>query len=261
MSYSPFDLTGQTALITGGTRGIGFGMAEALARAGAALVIWGFNPERTTGAGEALTAIGGRVRAMTVNVTDEDQVRAAMDESVEWAEGRIDTVIANAVAGRMEGRMSEFPTDRYREILAVNTDGFFFTVREACRHMVERGKAGRPGGCIIGLSSLAGFQGAANNGVYAATKGAVPAFINTIATEYSRFGVRANTIVPGWIATDRTETMRANPAYVEKVLPRIPLGRWGEPKDFGGIVVYLASEAAAYHTGDTIVIDGGYQVF
>jgi len=131
----------------------------------------------------------------------------------------------------------------------------------ACRHVAARAKAGAPGASLIGIGSLAGTQGAARNSVYAATKGAVPAVMNSIATEYARFGVRANTIVPGWIATDRTAERRADPAYSERVLPRIPARRWGEPEDFAGIAVYLASDASAYHTGDTIVIDGGYQVF
>jgi len=261
VAYDLFNLTGKTVLITGGNRGIGYGMAEAVAQAGAGVVIWGTNPERTPEAGKELRALGVPVLAQLVDVSDEARVNEAMDEAVEWAGGRIDTVIGNAVSPPLTGLISDFPAERYRKIMDVALDGFFFTMSAACRHMAQRGKAGNPGGSLIGVGSLAGITGAARNGVYAAVKGAVPALMNTLATEYSRFGVRANTIVPGWIATDRTEERRGEAAYVEKVLPRIPAGRWGEAKDFGGITVYLASDASAYHTGDTIIIDGGYAVF
>jgi NAD(P)-dependent dehydrogenase (short-subunit alcohol dehydrogenase family) len=261
MAFAAFDLTGKTALITGGNRGIGLGIATGLAQAGARIVTWGTNPEVMQAAGEALRAHGPAVLTQLVDVTDEDQVRRATDEAVEWAGGRIDTFVANAVAAPTTGPISDFPADDYRKVMSVNLDGFFWTMKYACRHVAARAKAGAAGASLIGLGSLAGSQGAARNGVYAATKGAVPAVMNTIATEYARFGVRANTIVPGWIATDRTAERRADPAYSERVLPRIPARRWGEPADFAGVAVYLASDAAAYHTGDTIVIDGGYQVF
>jgi len=261
MAFTAFDLTGKTALITGGNRGIGFGVAQGLAQAGARVVIWGTDPARTRAAGEELQAIGPAILTQLVDVSDEARVSRGVDEAVEWAGGRIDTFVANAVAGPTTGAVAEFPEEDYRKILAVNLDGFYWTVKHACRHVAARAKAGAPGASLIGIGSLAGSQGAARNSVYAASKGAVPAVMNSIATEYARHGVRANTIVPGWIATDRTAERRADPAYVERVLPRIPARRWGEPADFAGIAVYLASDAAAYHTGDTIVIDGGYQVF
>jgi len=134
-------------------------------------------------------------------------------------------------------------------------------LREAARHMVERAKGGDPGGSLIGVASLAGLEGAARNEAYSATKGALLAMMRSIAVEHARYGIRANAVAPGWIATDMTKGAQENPTFTEKVLPRVPMRRWGQPADFGGIAVYLASDASAYHTGDTFVIDGGYRVF
>jgi NAD(P)-dependent dehydrogenase (short-subunit alcohol dehydrogenase family) len=110
-------------------------------------------------------------------------------------------------------------------------------------------------------SSVSAVHGAPRNQAYAATKGAVIPMIRGIAVEYARYGVRANAILPGWIATDMTAGAQQNSGFSEKVIPRVPMRRWGEPEDFGGIAVYLASDASKFHTADTFVIDGGYTVF
>jgi NAD(P)-dependent dehydrogenase (short-subunit alcohol dehydrogenase family) len=260
MAYAPFNLKGKVALVTGGNRGIGFGMVEALAQAGADVVIWGSNAEYNAAAEGKLTGYGVRVKAQQVNVADEKAVAEGMEEAVA-AMGRVDTVIANAGIGGGAKSFSEFPTDVYRRVLSVNLDGVFFTLREASKHMVERAIAGDPGGSLIGVASLAAIEGAARNEAYAATKGAVISMIKSIAVEHARYGVRANSILPGWIATDMTAGAQASSAFAEKVIPRVPARRWGEPADFGGIAVYLASDASKYHSGDSFVIDGGYTIF
>ncbi|MDG2521076.1 SDR family oxidoreductase [Caulobacter segnis] len=260
MAYKPFDLSGKVALVTGGNRGIGFGMAEALAQAGADIVIWGSNAERNLEAEGKLNTLGVRVLAQKVDVSDEAQVVAAMAEAAA-SMGRIDSVFANAGVGYGAPSFVDMSTETYRKVLAVNLDGVFFTFREACRHMVERAKAGDPGGSIVGIASLAAIEGAARNEAYAATKGAVISMMKSVAVEHARWGVRANAILPGWIATDMTAGAQAAPAFAEKVIPRVPARRWGEPADFGGMAVYLASDASAYHSGDTLVIDGGYSIF
>jgi NAD(P)-dependent dehydrogenase (short-subunit alcohol dehydrogenase family) len=260
MAYQPFDLTGRTALVTGGNRGIGLGMASALAQAGADIVIWGSNAERNQAAEVELLKFGTRVKAQVVDVSQEDQVRQGMDEAVA-AMGRVDSVFANAGVGYGAPSFVEMKTETYRKTLAVNLDGVFFTFREACRHMVERAKGGDPGGSIVGVASLAAIEGAARNQAYAATKGAVISMMKSVAVEHARYGVRANAILPGWIATDMTQGAQDNPAFAEKVIPRVPARRWGEPADFGGIAVYLASGASSYHSGDTFVIDGAYSIF
>lgn len=260
MAYAPFDLTGKVALITGGNRGIGLGMAEALAQAGADIVVWGSNPERNREAEAKLTTLGVRVLAQAVDVSNEAAVAEAMAGAVE-AMGRVDAVFANAGVWSPPRPFTDIPVDDYRRVLAVNLDGVFFTFREACKHMVARAKAGDPGGSLVGTASLAAVDGAAFNEPYAATKGAVISLIKALAVEYARYGVRANAILPGWIATEMTTEPQDSEVFNDKVIGRVPLRRWGEPEDFGGVAVYLASRASAFHTGDCIVIDGGYAVF
>jgi NAD(P)-dependent dehydrogenase (short-subunit alcohol dehydrogenase family) len=248
------------ALVTGGNGGIGLGMAEAMAAAGASVVIWGTNEAKNEAALSTLKAHGGKVAAAKVDVASEQQVVAAMKLAVDEM-GRIDTVIANAGIGSPARSFLDITAEQYRKVLSVNEDGVFFTLREAARHMRERASKGDPGGSLIGVASLAAIEGAARNQHYAATKGAVISMMRAIAVEFARDGVRANAVLPGWIATDMTAGAQASPAFTEKVIPRVPARRWGEPKDFGGIAVYLASDASAYHSGDTFVIDGGYAIF
>ncbi|HEY2071788.1 MAG TPA: SDR family oxidoreductase [Rhizomicrobium sp.] len=258
--YKPFDLAGKVALVTGGNGGIGYGMAEALAMAGADVVIWGTNEGKNEAAQKALAAHGKRVTARKVNVGNEPEVVEGMQAAVAEM-GRVDCVIANAGIGGGAKSFSEMSLETWRRVHAVNAEGAFFTLREACRHMVERAGKGDPGGSVVGVASLAGLEGAARNEAYSATKGAVLAMMRSIAVEHARYGIRANSIAPGWIATDMTAGAQSSPAFAEKVIPRVPMRRWGEASDFGGIAVYLASDASKYHTGDTLVIDGGYLVF
>jgi len=260
MAYAPFNLAGKVALVTGGNRGIGLGMASAMAQAGADIVIWGSNADRNQAAEGELLKYGVRVKAQTVDVSNETQVAEAMVEAVE-AMGRVDSVFANAGVGFGSPSFVDMQTETYRKVLAVNLDGVFFTLREACRHMVDRAKSGDPGGSLVGIASLAAIEGAARNEAYAATKGAVISMIKSVAVEHARYGVRANAILPGWIATDMTAGAQGNSAFAEKVIPRVPARRWGEPADFGGMAVYLASDASSYHSGDTLIIDGGYSIF
>jgi NAD(P)-dependent dehydrogenase (short-subunit alcohol dehydrogenase family) len=152
MAYAPFDLSGKVALVTGGNRGIGFGMAEALALSGAAIALWGRDAERNAQAAEELAAHGGKVKAYAVDVADEQAVVAAMKQTAADF-GRIDTVVANAGVGYGSPSFVDMTTETYRRVLAVNLDGVFFTLREACRHMVERARGGdKAGGSLIGIA-------------------------------------------------------------------------------------------------------------
>lgn len=258
--YKPFDLTGKVALVTGGNRGIGLGLADALAQAGADIVIWGTNETRNAEAVESLKAHGTRVSASRIDVSQEAEVVDGMKDAVAKM-GRVDSVFANAGIGSVVPSFMGITADAFRKVHAVNEDGVFYTLREAAKHMTERAKAGDGGGSLIGVASLAGIEGAGRNQHYGATKGAVIAMMRGIAVELARYGIRANTIAPGWIATDMTQRSQESPAFAEKVIPRIPMRRWGKPEDFGGIAVYLASDASAYHTGDLFIVDGGYTVF
>lgn len=260
MAFKPFDLTGKVALVTGGNGGIGLGMAEGLAQAGAAVAIWGTNEAKNKAAEAALRAHGGKVLVQKVDVSSEAQVVEAMKATIQQM-GRIDTVIANAGVGSPARSFLDITAEQYRKVLAVNEDGVFFTLREAARHMRDRASKGDPGGSLIGVASLAAIEGAARNQHYAATKGAVISIIRGIAVEFARDGIRANAVLPGWIATDMTAGAQNSTAFTDKVISRVPSRRWGQPADFSGIAVYLASDASAYHSGDTFVIDGGYAIF
>src|ERR1700722_6275827 len=256
MAYAPFDLKGKVALVTGGNSGIGLGMADALAQAGADVVIWGTNPAKNQAAEVKLLESGVRVLAQLVNVADEAAVVAAMAEAVA-AMGRVDTVIANAGIGLGAPSYSEMSHDVWRRVMAVNLDGVFFTTRGACKHMVERAKGGDLGGSIMVTSSLSAISGAPRNEAYASAKGAVITMVKAIAVEHARYGVRANAILPGWSATEMTAGAQGSDVFNERVIGRVPSRRWGQPEDFGGIAVYLASDASRYHSGDSVIIDGG----
>lgn len=259
MAFAPFDLSGKVALVTGGNRGIGLGMAEGMAQAGAQIAIWGRDAKRNE---EAVTTLSkyGKVKGYAVDVSAEADVDKAFAATLADF-GRVDTVIANAGIGAAAPSFSEMSTETYRKVLSVNLDGVFFTLRAACRHIVDRAKMGDPGGSLVGIASLAAIEGQARGQHYAATKGAVVSMMKAIAVEHARYGVRANAVLPGWIATDMTEFAQNSSVFAEKVITRVPSRRWGKPEDFAGVAVYLASDASAYHSGDTFVIDGGYAIF
>ena len=255
--YKPFDLTGKVALVTGGNSGIGLGMAQAVAEAGADVAIWGTNSTKNAAAKAELAKTGRKVLALECDVSDEAAVDAAFAQTLREL-GRVDGCFANAgVAGKGTASFLEMTSDEWRRVLKVNLDGAFFTFRAAARHMVERGG----GGALVGTASMAAIEGAARSEHYAATKGGLISMIKALSVEFARHGVRANAILPGWIETDMTAKAIGNDKFASNVLPRIPVRRWGTGDDFGGIAVYLMSSASSYHTGDTFLIDGGYAIF
>ncbi len=255
--YTPFDLSGKVALVTGGNSGIGLGMARAVAQAGADVAIWGTNAAKNRAAKVELEATGRRVLALDCDVGEEAAVEAAMTETLRVL-GRLDGCFANAgVSGRGAPSFLAIAAEEWHRVLKVNLDGAFYTFRAAARHMVERGG----GGVLVGTASLAAIEGAARNEHYAATKGGLISMIRALAVELARHGIRANAILPGWIETTMTAGAIGNEKFASNVLPRIPMRRWGTGDDFGGIAVYLMSEASRYHTGDTFLIDGGYALF
>ena len=258
MAYKPFDLTGKVALVTGGNAGIGLGMADALAQAGAAVCIWGTNETKNAAAAEKLRVHGPKVLALTCDVGEEDAVEEAFASTVREL-GRVDACFANAgVSGRGEMKpFVEMTTEEWHRVTRVNLDGVFFTLRTAARHMIGSGR----GGSLVVTSSLAAISGPPRNQHYAASKGGVISMMHALAVELARHGIRANAIQPGWIDTPMTEKLLRWDKFADKVLPRVPLKRWGAPEDFGGVAVYLASDASRYHTGDTLLIDGGYTKF
>ena len=255
-----FELKGKVALVTGGNGGIGLGMAEGLAAADADVVIWGGKPEKNAAAEAKLKSYGRRVLAQRCDVADEGQVEACFAEALEQM-GRVDACFANAGVSQARAPLHELGTKEWRRVLSVNLDGAFFTLRAAARHMVDRAKRGDGGGRLVGMASTAAVHGAARAAAYAASKGAMVAVIRALAVEMARYGITANSILPGWIETGMTAAGIADAKFAGAVLPRIPLRRWGVKEDFAGIAVYLASDASRYHTGDRFVIDGAYTIF
>ena len=260
MKKGIFDLSEKVALITGGNGGIGLGMAEGLAECGASIAIWGRNKEKNEESKNLLSKYSIEVKTYEVDVSQEKEVINNV-KSVLNDFGRIDSVFANAGMNVFGGSFEEMDTDAYRKVLSVNLDGVFFTLRETTKHMVERAKNGDIGGSVVGVASLAGIEGAAKTQPYSASKGGIISMIKGIAVEHARYGIRANTILPGWIATDMTTINQNNQKFTDKVISRVPMRRWGEPKDFCGIAAYLASDASAYHSGDMFIVDGGYAIF
>ena len=255
--YKAFDLTGRTAVVTGGNGGIGYGMAQGLLQAGAHVVIWGSNPEKTAKAKAALAA-DGRVDAVVCDVGDEQQVENAWTESVRLVGGRVDSVFANAgVSSRGPTPIIKMDYEEFRRVQRINVDGVFFTFRAAARHMAEAGH----GGSLVATASTAAVEGAARNSHYGASKGAVTSMVRALAVELARHKVRVNSILPGWIVSDMTARSIGDEKFSGAVLPRIPARRWGTMEDFAGVAVYLASDASAYHTGEQFIIDGGYTKF
>ena len=260
MKKGIFDLSEKVALITGGNGGIGLGMAEGLAECGASIAIWGRNKEKNEESKNLLSKYSIEVKTYEVDVSQEKEVINNV-KSVLNDFGRIDSVFANAGMNVFGGSFEEMDTDAYRKVLSVNLDGVFFTLRETTKHMVERAKDGDIGGSVVGVASLAGIEGAAKTQPYSASKGGIISMIKGIAVEHARYGIRANTILPGWIATDMTTINQNNQKFTDKVISRVPMRRWGEPKDFCGIAAHLASDASAYHSGDMFIVDGGYAIF
>jgi NAD(P)-dependent dehydrogenase (short-subunit alcohol dehydrogenase family) len=256
-----FDLTGKVALVTGGNSGIGIGMASGLAQAGAKVIIWGTNLQKNRAAEEKLKAYGGEVLVEQVDVTSEQAVVDGVARAVKTM-GRVDFVAANAGVGGAGMAFGETTTQEWRRITTLNLDAVFWTFREACNHMTARAKAGDAGGSLLVTSSTSAIHGAPGNQAYASSKAGVCSLVRGIAVEYARYGIRANSILPGWIRSDLTAGLQGWDKFTDRVInSRVPLRRWGEPEDFAGIAVYLASDASRYHTGDEFVIDGGYTVY
>jgi NAD(P)-dependent dehydrogenase (short-subunit alcohol dehydrogenase family) len=257
--YKPFDLTGRGVVVTGGNGGIGYGMARALLASGARVAIWGSNAEKTGRAKASLAQECGdasRVHAFTCDVGDEAQVERAFEASVQ-ALGRVQACFANAGVSSKGTLLTEMTLEEFRRVQRVNVEGVFLTFRAAARHMAQHGQ----GGSLVATASTAAVEGAARNSHYGASKGAVTSMVRALAVELARHKIRVNSILPGWIVTDMTERSVQNPKFAEAVLPRIPARRWGEIDDFGGVAVYLASDASSYATGEQFLIDGGYTKF
>jgi len=258
---SIFDLSGRVAVVTGGNSGIGLGIAQALASCGCNVSIWGRNAEKNKAAAASMAKGPGKVDTRICDVSDPASVGNAMAATLD-AFGRVDGCFANAgIGGGGRRPFIERTEEEWRKMFATNLDGVFHVFQAAARHMTERAQSGDAFGRLVATSSLASLFGTARNEHYAATKASINALCRALAVELARYGVTANAILPGWIRSDMTAKIMADDKFVGAVMPRIPVRRFGEPSDFGGIAVYLMSKASSYHTADCFVIDGGYTAF
>ena len=251
-----FDLTGHVALVTGGNGGIGLGMAEGLASHGADVAIWGTNPAKNAAAAERLRAYGRGVLDLVCDVGDHDAVIEATRATAERF-GHIDSCFVNAGVGGQAPSFVGMTEDEWRRVMRVNLDGAFYTAQESVKQMVAQGT----GGSVVFTTSGSALYGQQRGQHYGGSKGALIAMMKGIAVEHARHGIRSNAILPGWIESEMTAPALGWDTFVSKVLPRVPMRRWGSPEDFSGVAVYLASRASTYHTGDVITIDGGYHSF
>jgi NAD(P)-dependent dehydrogenase (short-subunit alcohol dehydrogenase family) len=250
-----FDLTGKVAVVTGGNRGIGLGIGRGLAKAGATISIWSRDEERNARAAAELRALGATVDTQCCDVSLEADVRRCTEATVEDL-GRIDISFANAGYGAYHQPL-EMSLEDWRSVLAVNFDGAFLTLRDAARHMKERGGGGK----LIAISSISEIFGAPKQTNYAAGKAGLSAMVRSLAVELARYDIQVNSILPGWISTEATSLAQKSDPINQVVMKRTPARRWGTPDDLEGIAVYLASKASNFHTGDSIRVDGGYSVF
>lgn len=250
--FDLFKLDGKTALVTGCKRGIGLAMAQALAEAGADIIGVSKTLEpKGSEVEQSVTALGRKFSAYTCDFSDRAAVRAFADQ-VNAKHSVIDILINNA-GTILRKPAAEHPDDYWDEVINTNLNAQWTLAREIGKHMVERGS-----GKIIFTASLLTFQGGITVPGYAASKGAIGQLTKALANEWAGKGVNVNAIAPGYIATDNTTALRADPVRNPAILARIPAGRWGQPEDFKGATVFLASSASNYVSGEILVVDGGW---
>lgn len=247
-----FNLEGKSALVTGCNRGIGRSMAAGLAKAGADIIgVSSTMPVRDSDVEKEICALGRSFTPYAADLTDRDAIYRLLGR-LKSEQRQIDILINNA-GMILRAPAAQHSDEYWDKVLSINLDAAFILARELGREMLSR-RSGK----IIFTCSLLSFQGGINVPSYAATKGALASLVKALANEWAGQGVNVNGIAPGYISTDNTEALRNDPARSKAILDRIPAGRWGEPADFEGPVVFLASAASDYVHGTILTVDGGW---
>jgi NAD(P)-dependent dehydrogenase (short-subunit alcohol dehydrogenase family) len=250
MSSGLFDLSGQVAIVTGTSRGLGQQMARALARAGADLVLTSRHRDSLAPFEAEIHAMGRRAISLELDVRKLESIQN-MAKSAEQAFGQIDILVNNAGCNVRKPAL-DVTWDDWNLILETNLRGSFFAAQAVAPGMIAR-RYGR----IINMGSVTSVAGYAGLGPYGASRGGTRQLTMSLADDWGRFGITVNCIAPGWFRTDQNKVMYENPEWVEYLCDRIPVKRPGKPEDLDGAIVFLASESSRYVTGQTLLVDGG----
>jgi NAD(P)-dependent dehydrogenase (short-subunit alcohol dehydrogenase family) len=247
---SIFDLTGRVAMVTGASRGLGQTFARALARAGADVAITSRSLASLASCSREIEAQERRAVPIELDVRDEASIRRAVETAV-GAFGRVDILVNNAGCN-VRKRAADITWEDWNLVLDTNLRGPFFLAQAVARHMIPRGS-----GRIINIGSVTSVFGYAGLGPYGASRGGIRQLTMSLADDWGRHGITVNCLAPGWFKTAQNATLYEDRAWVDYIVDRIPLKRPGRPDDLEGAVVFLASDASAYITGQTLLVDGG----
>ncbi len=245
-----FDLTGKVAIVTGATRGLGQGMAIALAKAGANIVGVGQSSLEPTQ--KEVEKVGGKFLAINANLTTLDKIQEIVDKTKETF-GKIDILVNNAGTIRREDAINYKEND-WDDILNLNLKTLFFLSQAVAKEMIEQ----KSGGKIINIASMLSYQGGIRVPAYTASKSGVKGLTKALANEWAKYNINVNAIAPGYMITDNTKAIREDVKREKEILDRIPAGRWGTPEDLAGAVIFLSSKASNYVNGECIAVDGGW---
>ncbi len=248
------DLTGRTALVTGASQGIGAAIALALAEQGADVALLARNEERLAEVARQVRNHGRHALVLPCDVTDPDAVRAAVDRMVAEL-GVPDILVNNAGGNTFSMPLVATRYSGWDKIVRLNLDSTVHVSQAVLPHMLGAGR-----GSVINVSSVVALSGAPLMSHYAAAKAAVVSLTQSLALECASSGVRVNALLPGWIDTDLTDFLRTDSTTEKSVLSRVPMQRWGRPEEIAAVAVFLASDAASFITGQSIVADGGLSV-
>jgi NAD(P)-dependent dehydrogenase (short-subunit alcohol dehydrogenase family) len=249
-----FSLAGQTAIVTGSSRGIGRAIALAYARAGARVVVTSRKADACQAVVDTIVGEGGQAIAVPCNISSKEQIHALVDQT-EAAFGPVDVLVCNAAVNPYYGPMSQIPDDAFAKVLDVNIRSNLWLVNRVAPGMAERRN-----GSIVIISSIAGLTGSRVLGAYAISKAADMQLARNLALEWGKQGIRTNCIAPGLVRTDFAKALWDNPKTLEAALASSPLHMIGEPEDIAGAALLLGSDAGRFITGTTIVVDGGATV-
>jgi NAD(P)-dependent dehydrogenase (short-subunit alcohol dehydrogenase family) len=251
MTYAAFDLTGRTALVTGASRGIGRAIALALAESGADVALNSRNPESLEVVAKEIQERGRTAHVIAADLTDRDAAQAMVATAIEKL-GHLDVLVNNAGGTAFMVPFSDLRFAGWEKVMRLNVDSVVHVLQAAGPHFLERGS-----GSVVNVASVAGLGGTPALSPYGASKAALISLTRSLALEWAHAGVRVNALCPGWTATELNRVLWENEEVSQGMVATIPLGRWGRAEEMAGPVVFLASDASSFMTGQCVVVDGG----